>query len=128
MKMEENQARLNITYGGQNGDLPDPISTDATDADILAWAKEAVATGGVPGIPADANVDFTDYVVARHEPTEARDHHLINLRPKTPFGAACDVPGCDEGCYVGPVCKRHFSEFQASGFPGDVQAWIKSKG
>lgn len=84
--MEAHEARLNITLAGENGDLPDPVSFDATNEDIKTWAAEAISSGSVPGIPADPNVDFTDFVVDRFEPNEQRDHRLIQLRPKTPFG------------------------------------------
>ena len=45
-------ARLNITWNGQNGDLPDPVSWHASDKEILRWAAEAVRSGSVPGITA----------------------------------------------------------------------------
>jgi hypothetical protein len=80
------QARLNVTYGGANGDLPDPVSFDATDGDIRQWITEAVRTGGVPGVAAAPNADFHDFVVDRFPPTEARPYNLIQVRPKTPFG------------------------------------------
>jgi len=43
------QAIVNVTWAGQNGELPDPVSHDATDRDILQWVTEAVRTGGIPG-------------------------------------------------------------------------------
>lgn len=84
--MENYEARLNITYGGENGELPDPVSFDATDGDIKAWAAEAIQNGSVPGIKADVNADFTDFVVDRFSATEEVDHNRLMLRPKTPFG------------------------------------------
>jgi len=84
--IQENEARLNVTYGGQNGDLPDAVSIETTDGDIKTMATEAVAGGGIPGIPTDARADFGDFVVERYPPTEDRTHHLIQLRPKTEFG------------------------------------------
>ena len=87
--MEANQARLNITYQGENGDLPDPVFFDSVDGDIKTWVTEAVTNGSVPGIPADPNADFTDFVVDRFaastEP-EGRQYNLIQVRPKVPFG------------------------------------------
>jgi len=80
-------ARLNITYGGSNGDLPDLVDGDASDADVKAWATEAVRGGGVPGIAVDPGADFSDFVVDRFPPTEGRPFPLLVLRPKTPFGA-----------------------------------------
>jgi len=79
------EARVNITYGGENGDLPDPVLFDATDADVKTWATEAVAGGSVPGIPAADNPDFGDFVVDRFA-ANAEQPNRIFLRPKTPFG------------------------------------------
>jgi len=50
---------------GQNGDLKDPVPFDAPPGDVLQWVSEAVRTGGVTGIPADANANFQDFVVDR---------------------------------------------------------------
>jgi hypothetical protein len=80
------EARVNITWGGQNGDLPDPVVYDSTDGDVKQWVTEAVQNGGVPGIDADAEADFSDFVVDRFAASEARPFNLIQLRPKTPFG------------------------------------------
>ncbi|MGF1465645.1 MAG: hypothetical protein ACFCGT_05895 [Sandaracinaceae bacterium] len=82
----ENEARVNITWAGQNGDLPDPVHVDATDVEILAWATEAVRAGSVPGIARDGGADFTGFVVDRFGSTDARPYPLIQVRPKTPFG------------------------------------------
>ena len=78
-------ARLNVTYGGQNGDYPDPVDYDATDAEVKQIATEAVRTGYIPGIPADTNTDFADFVVDRFPATGELGDRLM-LRPKTPFG------------------------------------------
>lgn len=83
----ENYAKLNITYNGQNGDLADPVSFDATDAEIRQWAGEAIGNGSVAGINAVA-ADFGDFVVDRF-----RDSKSIFLRPKVPFGASMKVTG-----------------------------------
>ncbi len=89
--IKDTEARVNITYGGKNGDLPDPVMFQSTDGDIKTWVTEAVRTGGVPGIEAAPNADFADFVVDRFASSEARPYNLIQLRPKTPFGfAACD--------------------------------------
>jgi hypothetical protein len=82
----EREARVNVTWAGQNGDLPDPVSFDATDGDVKQWLTEAIRTGGVPGIVADRLVDLRDFVVDRFEATGARPYRLIQVRPKTPFG------------------------------------------
>lgn len=77
--MENQELSLNITWDGTNGDLPDLVSADATDSQIRDWAAEAVRNGDVPGITADPNVNFSDFVVDRYPPK-------IFLRPKVPFG------------------------------------------
>jgi len=84
--IQETEARVNVTYSGQNGDLPDPVYFDSTDGDVRAWVTEAVQNGSVPGIPATGDADFGDFVVDRFSATEARPYNLIQLRPKTPFG------------------------------------------
>lgn len=84
--MEAHEASLNITVNGMNGDLPDPVSFDATDGDIKGWATEAVGDGGVPGIEAVPDADFTDFVVDRFAASEDRPTNRLMLRPKTPFG------------------------------------------
>ena len=82
----EDEARVNVTFAGQNGELPQPVFAQSSDADVKTWVTEAVRNGGIPGIRADVNADFRDYVVDRFDPTEARPHRLIILRPKTAFG------------------------------------------
>jgi len=84
--IKDDEARVNITWKQQNGELPDPVFRDAAEGDIRAWVTEAVRGGGVPGIPADRDADFRDFVVDRFGPTEARPYHVIFLRPKTAFG------------------------------------------
>jgi len=79
-------AKLNITWGGSNGDLPDMVGFDLTDNEVRQIAIESVRDGYVPGIPA-AVADFSDFVVERFRAVP--DHGLPNrilLRPKTPFG------------------------------------------
>ncbi len=80
------EARVNVTYGGKNGDLPDPVHYDSTDGDIRGWVTEAVRGGNIPGIDADQGADFQDFVVDRFSANDARPHNLIQVRPKTPFG------------------------------------------
>ena len=57
----EGMAKLNVTWSGCNGDLPDPIPYDATDAEIRQMATESVESGYIPGIPADPNADVVDF-------------------------------------------------------------------
>jgi hypothetical protein len=79
------EARLNITYGGQQGDLPDPVPFDAPDDEVRRWATEAVSAG-IPGINPDPNADFTNFVVDRFPEREDVPYNRLSLRPKTPFG------------------------------------------
>ena len=81
------EARVNITVNGMNADMAQLVNRDASDADIRRWATEAVRTGSVPGIPADPTASFEDFVIDRYPPHEGRDHHMLALRPKVPFGA-----------------------------------------
>jgi len=84
--LRADQARLNITWAGSNGDLPDPVPYDSTDVDLKQIASEAVAQG-IPGIPADANVNFGDFKVDRFPAGVAGvDYNRLMIRPKTPFG------------------------------------------
>lgn len=80
------EARVNVTWAGQNGDLPDPVAFDASNQDVLHWVTEAVRTGGVPGIAAAPTASFHDFVVDRYPASALRPHALIQIRPKTPFG------------------------------------------
>jgi hypothetical protein len=84
--LNADQAMLNVTYDGRNGDLPDPVSRDAGDGDVRAWATEALRTGAIPGIPANPRADVRDFVVERFDPTQQHPYNRIMLRPKTPFG------------------------------------------
>lgn len=87
MTIEAHEARVNVTYAGSNGDLPDPVPFDSTDSDVRAWVSEALSTGGVPGIESQGTVDLSDFVVDRFTATESRPYALLQIRPKTPFGA-----------------------------------------
>ncbi len=80
------QARVNVTWDNQNGDLPDPVPLDATDAQVRAWATEAVRSGNVPGVREDVRADLTDFMIDRCDPTETRPWSLLMIRPKTAFG------------------------------------------
>jgi len=94
--IRDDEARVNVTYRGQNGELPDPVFRDAAEGDVKAWVTEAVRNGGVPGIPADRDADFHDFVVDRFPPTEARPYALIQVRPKTAFGWNTRCPNCGQ--------------------------------
>jgi len=81
----EPQAQLNVTYNGQNGDYPDPISFDLTEGDIKQIVSEAIQTGYIPGIDPVENPDIGDFVVDRFNATDDLPQRLM-VRPKTPFG------------------------------------------
>ena len=81
-----NEARVNLTWGGQNYDLSDPVLYDIPEVTLKGVLAEIIRSGG-DGITADQDVGpMADYVVTRHEPTAARPHRLITVRPKTAFG------------------------------------------
>jgi hypothetical protein len=86
--IDRNEALVNITWQGQNGDLPDPVAYDASADRVLAWVAEAIRTGGVPGVARDGRVDLRDFVVERYAATQNRPYNRIVVRPKTPFGAS----------------------------------------
>lgn len=79
-------ARLNVTWQGGNGDLPEAVPYDATDGDVKQMAMEAIRDGHIPGLRA-GEANFTDYVVERF-PVEAgvRAAPVIFLRAKTEYG------------------------------------------
>lgn len=81
-----NAARLNVTWSGNNGDLPDAVPFDATDTDLRAMATEALRNGGIPGIPADGGANLNDFVVDRFNSTNEVPFNRVFIRPKTPFG------------------------------------------
>lgn len=90
-EIKDTEARVNITYGGKNGDLPDPVFFQSTDGDVKNWVTEAVRAGSVPGLEAAPNAEFGDFVIDRFAASEARPYNLIQVRPKTPFGfASCE--------------------------------------
>ncbi len=80
------EARLNITWAGQNGDLPDPVPYAASTHALKRWAAEAIRGGSVPGIHAKSAVRLHDFVVDRFPANATIPHNRIFIRPKTPFG------------------------------------------
>ena len=85
MDIRNDQATLNVTWSGNNGDLPDPVSYDSSDADLKQVATEAIRTGYIPGIHTDPNVNLRDFVVDRF-PAKDDQPNRIFIRPKVPFG------------------------------------------
>ncbi len=83
------EAQINITWQGTSADLPHTVPWDATDAEIKQWAAESVANG-FTGMPADPNVDLTNFMVDRYPASEAVPYNRYIVRPKTAFGT--DTP------------------------------------
>jgi len=84
-------ATLNITYNpeigdAQQGELPDQVPYDSSDAEILRMATEAI-TGGLPGIDADPDADLSGYVVDRFPAREDMPVAKLSVRDKTAFGS-----------------------------------------
>lgn len=86
MPVRDDEAIVNVTHAGQNFNLPDPVTRDATDQQVRGWATEAIRNGTVAGLAADVAANFDDYVIERMPPNDQRPHALIMLRPKVPFG------------------------------------------
>lgn len=86
MQYPNHEARLNITWQGQNGDLPDTVSYHASDADLLRWATEAIRSGDVAGIGRQRNARLKGFVVDRFPASAQVPYPRIFVRPKTPFG------------------------------------------
>jgi len=89
--VQPGMAKLTITYNGQQGDLPDPVSYDSTDADIKQMATESIRTGYVPGIDAVPDCDLKDYVIDRFPARDDVPFNRLSARPKTPFGFPLDT-------------------------------------
>lgn len=79
-------AKLTVTYNGQQGDLPDLVPYDSTDADIKQMVFESLTGGYIPGIDAVANAQLNDFVVDRFPARDDVPFNRLSLRPKTPFG------------------------------------------
>jgi len=82
---EQRIARLNVTYGGGNGDLPDGVDYTTTDANLKQIVEESITNGYIPGIPATPNPDLKGFVFERF-PAEGELPDRIFARPKTDFG------------------------------------------
>jgi len=79
------EARVNVTWNGHNGDLPQTVPFDATDDQVREFAREAVQ-GGIPGITADYAANFAGFVVDRYAATAEVPYARLMLRPKTAYG------------------------------------------
>lgn len=86
-KMNRHEAWMNITWHGQNGDLPDPVPFHASDLELKQWAAEAIRGGSVPGIKRyRSRVSLYDFIVDRFPANKNALYNRIMIRPKTPFG------------------------------------------
>ena len=85
--IRDDEARVNITYGGGNGDMVTPVPYAATDHEVKAWATEVIQNGGLPGVPSDPNANLHDFVVDRIPARDGLPNRLI-VRSKTPFGVS----------------------------------------
>lgn len=86
MPIADNQARVNVTWKGQQGDLPDFVEYGAADGDIFQWVTEAVRAGDIPGIDADPDARFENFIVDRFPAHEEVPHNRLVVRPKTAYG------------------------------------------
>ncbi len=89
--IQPHEARVNVTYDGQNFELPDAVQFGAADGDIKGWVAEAIRTGSVPGVRANPDVDLTNFVVDRYEAPASpspgqRAWNMVMIRPKTAYG------------------------------------------
>jgi len=84
-KLKNDEARVNVTYNRQNGDLLDSVHVHSCDSDLRAWVSEAIVSGSIPGIDA-TRANFSGHIVDRFNANDTRPYNLIQIRPKTPFG------------------------------------------
>lgn len=83
------QAKINFDWGGQNYDYPGFVRYASTPGEVLAWVTEAIRNG-FAGFTADPRADLTGFQVDHRGPTEQRPFNLIQVRPKTSFGATLE--------------------------------------
>ncbi len=84
---EQRIAKLNVTFAGCNGDLPEGVPFDASNEDLIRMAEESIRDGHIPGIPADEDVDLDGFEVVRFAADDGSGlGDRVFVRPKTPFG------------------------------------------
>lgn len=90
LRMSLREARLNITFEGLNGDFVEPVPFNLSDAELKALARNAIVTGGVPGIAVSRRrrdtVDLSTFVVDRFPASGPHRENRVFVRPLTPFG------------------------------------------
>lgn len=99
-------ARVVVTYDGQTGDLPDPVSADASHDDVRRMAQEALRGGGIRGLPAIADADLSGFIVDPAAPNDTYPFPRLLLRPKTAFGMG-GSGGCSCSKFRNPSCPLH---------------------
>jgi len=82
--VEVQTQKLNVTYGGRNGEVEVPGLFDLNDDQIRQTAVELIRGGDIETVidPGIADNAFRDFVVERYGETAT-----AFVRPKTPFGA-----------------------------------------
>lgn len=108
--IQPDEARVNVTWNNQNGDLPEPVRLDLTDGDVKQMVAEAIRGGGIPGVDADQNVDLTDFVVTRFGAKDDLPNRLV-IRPKVPFGSRCQPCGLDASHADVAECMRDLMNY-----------------
>lgn len=83
-------AAVSVTWRGETGDLADPMRYDASEAEVLAAATEAIRSGAVRGVRADRMADLADFRVERlpADVASGRQMPTLLIRPKTAYGDA----------------------------------------
>jgi hypothetical protein len=81
------EARVNVTWKGQNGDLPQLVFSESSDEAIRMYVAEAIQTGSIPGIARDKHANLYGFVVDRFPALKNQPYPRIFVRPRTPFGA-----------------------------------------
>ena len=93
--IEPGEATLNVTLGGQNGDLIGFVPYDAPADEVKRIAAQAILDGDMAGIEAPAGAtmesllaDFADFEIKRFPAAEGRPVSRCFIRPKTGVGLA----------------------------------------
>jgi hypothetical protein len=84
--VQPNEAVVEITYGGQQGTMPDPVPWDSDKEDVKRWVAEAMQAGGIPGLDPVANPDLTDFTVDTFDAKDGLPNRYA-VRPKTEYGS-----------------------------------------
>lgn len=85
-------AILNVTYNGQQGDLPDDVPFDLTTPEVIDMAEEGIKSGSILGIDADPEATLQGFKVERYPAKDDKPNRLV-VRPSVPFGEAASKTG-----------------------------------